>query len=194
MITSNCCSEPGDELHAIVKDQPGAQVVEGAPTDAGQMPSRELDHAGIELDHGGAGDASVLQHLFQGAAVAAADDQDIARRAVGHERDVRDHLVIDELVALGGLDEAVEHEHASDLRRLEDDRFLECGAPPMDVALDQEPLPPVRIVDLFEPLGHHTRPRSRAEIATRRALNARRKIGTTRYGSAAPHMNTSIAA
>jgi hypothetical protein len=144
------------------------------------MPPCELDHAGIELDHGGAGDAPVFQDLFQRTAVAAADDQDIARRAVGHQRDVRDHLVIDELVALGGLDEAVEHEHASHVRRLEDDGFLDTRVPAMDVAFDQEPLAPVGIVDLFVPLGHHTRPRSRAEIATRRALNARRRIGTTR--------------
>ncbi len=58
----------------------------------------ELDHRGVDLDLGEALDRLVLEHLLGDAAVAAADDQHLARLAVGEDRHVRHHLVVDELV------------------------------------------------------------------------------------------------
>ena len=43
-------------------------------------------------------DRFVLEHFLGNPAVAAADDQHVARLAVGEDRHVRHHLMIDELV------------------------------------------------------------------------------------------------
>jgi hypothetical protein len=55
----------------------------------------------------------VLDDLAQHAAVAAADDEHAARVGVRGERQVRNHLLVRELVALRALDHAVKHEHVS---------------------------------------------------------------------------------
>ena len=47
------------------------------------------------------------------AAFAAADDEDAPGRAVRHQGNVDQHLVIDEFVGLGGLDDAVQHQDAA---------------------------------------------------------------------------------
>ena len=69
----------------------------------------------------------VLEHLLGDAAVAAADDQHFARIAVGEQRHVRHHLLIDEFVALGDLGCAVEHQHLAEERLLEQHEMLVLG-------------------------------------------------------------------
>ena len=69
----------------------------------------------------------MLQHLLERAAVAAADDQDVARRAVGDDRHMGHHLVIDELVALAGLDDAIQDQDPAERRVLEDQHVLQAG-------------------------------------------------------------------
>jgi hypothetical protein len=54
--------------------------------------------------------ARMPQRLARHAAIAAADDQHPLRRAMGEDRHMRHHLVIDELVALGDLHDAVQRE------------------------------------------------------------------------------------
>jgi hypothetical protein len=69
----------------------------------------------------------VPQDLAQHAAVAAADNQDLLRLAVGEERHMRHHLVIDEFVPGGELDDTVQHHHPAEILILEDDQLLVLG-------------------------------------------------------------------
>ena len=87
----------------------------------------ERDDRRVDLDLGEAFDAFVLEHLLSDAAVAAADDQHFARIAVGKQRHMRHHLLIDEFVALGDLGCAVEHHHLAEERLLEQHEVLVLG-------------------------------------------------------------------
>ena len=82
---------------------------------------------GVELDQDHRLDG-VLQHLPQGAAVAAADDQHPLYLAVRQERHVGDHLVVDVLVRLGKLHDPIEGQGAAQLVALEDHQVLIVGA------------------------------------------------------------------
>ena len=75
------------------------------------MLAAEIDHAAIDLAQRRLLDLRVLQHLAQHAAVAAADDQRLLRLSMSEQRHMRHHLVIDELVLGGDLDDAVKHHH-----------------------------------------------------------------------------------
>ncbi len=46
---------------------------------------------------------------------------------MGEQRHVSHHLVIDELVARGELDDAVQHHHPAEILILEDDQLLVLG-------------------------------------------------------------------
>jgi hypothetical protein len=59
--------------------------------------------------------------------VAAADDQYLLRLTMGEERHVRHHLVIDELITGGELDNTVQHHHATEIAVLEDNEMLALG-------------------------------------------------------------------
>src|SRR3546814_3900135 len=100
----------------------------------------------------------MLQRLLQRAAVAAADDQHEAHRAMRQDRHMDEHLVVEELVALGGLNDAVEGQPAAEGPVLEDQHLLLPG-----IALAQHPVTPpkdaesdARSVDLFHPFGPAT--------------------------------------
>ncbi len=142
----------------------------------------EFDHRGVDLDLGEALDRFVLEHFFGDAAVPASDDQHLAGLAVGEDRHMGHHLVVDELVLGGDLGGAVQHQHLAEERVLEQNQVLMLG-----LHLVEHPL------DL---VGH-----AEAEIvgrssftSTRLALKASRSTGMQASGSALPHMNTSSAA
>ena len=71
----------------------------------------------------------MLEGFAQHAAVAPADDQHALGVSVRHDRHMGDHLVIAELVLLGGLDDAVEHQYAAEQRVAKHDRLLKGGSP-----------------------------------------------------------------
>ena len=96
-----------------------AAVVHAAGV-AGQVGTAGLDDLGVHLDKVDALDAVVARQLAHDAAVARADDQDVLGLAVHRHRHVGDHLVVDELVALGQHDVAVQRQHAAKLRRFKD--------------------------------------------------------------------------
>ncbi len=87
----------------------------------------ELDHRRIDLHLGEALDGFVLEHFLGDAAIAAADDEHLAHVAVGEQRHVRHHLLVNELVLLGDLGGAVEHEHLAEERLLEQHQMLVLG-------------------------------------------------------------------
>ena len=100
----------------------------------------------------------MLQHPPQHAAVAGADDQHVRRGAMRQQRHMGQHLLVDELVALGDLDHAVQHHDAAVRDALEDHDVLEVALHPRQFALHQEALAPVGIQRLVDPaIGRHRR-------------------------------------
>ena len=83
----------------VADDHLRARVVPGIAGDAGQEFLGEPDHLAVDLDHHRARDGAVLQHAPQHAAVAGADDEHVARRAMRQQRHMRQHFLVDELIA-----------------------------------------------------------------------------------------------
>ena len=115
----------GGETRAVGDHHARLGIVERAGAQRGQPSPAELDHALVDLDLGDTRDALMLERLAQAAAVAAADDQDLAGAAVRQDRHMDDHLMVAELVAGRGLDHAVQGQHATPVVALEDDQVLE---------------------------------------------------------------------
>jgi len=96
-------------------------VPPGALVHFGQVRLAELDHLAVDVDHDGPGDGGVAENLPERGAFAAPDHQGATgRRLGGQQARVDQRLVIDELIALAGLDAAVEHQGLPVGRRLED--------------------------------------------------------------------------
>ena len=72
---------------------------QASPAIVGRMLLGQADHLAVDLDHHRALDAAVLQHPAQHAAIAGADDQHALGRAMRQQRHMRQHLLVDELVA-----------------------------------------------------------------------------------------------
>ena len=142
----------GHVLGAVGDDDLRARVLEGLAGYGRQILLGEIDHIAVDLHHHDALDRLVLQHLLEQPAVAPADDEDPPRVAVGDERHVAHHLVIEELVALGRLDDAVECEHAAHHLVLEDYQVLQLGLLAMDDALDLEALADVVVEGFLVPI------------------------------------------
>ncbi len=68
-----------------------------------------------------------LSDLLGDAAVAAADDQHLLAPAMGEDRYMRHHLVIDELVLGGDLRGTVEHQYLAEELVLEQHKVLVLG-------------------------------------------------------------------
>ena len=149
MITSKRRWVVGDIFHAVVDHAGEALVGKDRFGEFREMLLGEFDDRRVDLDLGEAFDRLVLEHLFGDAAIAAADDQHLARAAVGEQRHVRHHLLIDEFVALGDLGGAVEHQHLAEEWLLEQHEMLVRG---------------VRFVEhLVDPVAH-----AKAEVVEQR--------------------------
>ena len=72
-------------------------------------------------------DASVARDFAQNAAVATADDENALGVRVRKERQMRDHLLVRELVALRQLNHAIEHEHTTVRLAIENHNVLVFG-------------------------------------------------------------------
>jgi hypothetical protein len=125
----------------------------GLAAERAQLCLRNLDHLLVDLEQGHGLDCQVLQDFLQGAAVTAADNQDLLDLAVREDRQVDGHLVIEARVPFCRLNHAVEGqwpaehtvlEHLYALERfgLEEDLVLVQLNPPSSVVCD---------VDLFRP-------------------------------------------
>ena len=84
----------------------------------------ECDDRRVDLDLSQAFHRLVLERLFGDAAIAAADDEHLARAAVREQRHVRHHFLVDEFVSLGDLGGAVEHQHLAEEWLLEQHEML----------------------------------------------------------------------
>ena len=66
----------------------------------------------------------MLDNLAKNASVATADDQNLLWIGVGVHGQVRDHLLVRELVPLGALDDIVQDQHLAIVGGLEDENIL----------------------------------------------------------------------
>ena len=87
-----------------------------------------LDHGAIDFNHGDVFDAAMFGNFAQHTAIAATDNQHALGCAVGEDRYVGEHLVVDEFVGFSGLDNAVERHDPAHARVLEDHQMLMLGA------------------------------------------------------------------
>ena len=134
------------------------------------------------------------EHFACRSTIAATDDEHARGVAVAENRHVGQHLVVDELVALGGLDDAVKREDPSEQPVLEDQQLLLTGRGAEQDPVHGQPLGQPRVQCLLEPFGHVTIPRRWSPIWTDSGLKAAVSTGIARCGSVSPHMNTSSAA
>ena len=138
----------------------------------------------------------MLERLAQHAAVAAADDQRLVRPSVSEQRHMRHHLVIDEFVLGGELDDIVQHHHAAEIFVLEDDQSLVLGlAVEKDVVRLQTDTE-ATVERLFDPAFHRfiSLPRMCSLTTTLRGEKASFKTSMAALGLVWPHMKISSAA
>ena len=97
------------------------------------------------------------QHAAQHAAIAGADDEHPARVAMFQQRNMAQHLLVDELVALGDLDAAIQRHDAAVAGALEHDDVLKLAAHARNFAHHAKALAPIGIQRLIKPsIGHGT--------------------------------------
>ena len=128
-----------------------------------QKLAREADHLAVDLNHRDALDITMLQHPAQHAAIAGADNQDVAHVAMRQQRHMGDHFLVDEFVPFGDLNDAVKHHDPSMAGALEDHDILKVAAYAGKFLRDTETLPPIRVQRLIEPLVRHCSPRAAKE-------------------------------
>src|SRR5215472_4204666 len=117
----------GDIVGAVFDYGLKASIGEDRLGEFGKMSFGEFDDRGIDLNLSEPLHGPVLEHFLRDAAIAAADDQDIFRPAMGEQRHMRHHLLIDEFVFLGDLRRAVEHQHFAEEAILEQYKMLVLG-------------------------------------------------------------------
>jgi hypothetical protein len=168
----------GHELGAVADDQARARIVVGTVADRGQPLDRGVDDALVQFHLDGRLDG-MLQHLAQDAAVAAPDHEDALGVPVGEQRHVRHHLVIDELVALGRLRDAVERHDPAEGRVRVDHEILEVGSAPVQDLTDLVGHGDVLVEFLAEPraAAQSTRPRLCSITLMLSGPNASRRTG-----------------
>ena len=127
MIDVELALQLGDRLERVAGPHLDARIGERVTRDLVVL-ARDLDDLLVELEQVHPLDAGVLQHLGDEVHVAAADDRDVARVRVREQHRVRQHLVVHVRVEVGHLHDAVEREHATEPRRLEEHDLLELGA------------------------------------------------------------------
>ena len=181
---------------AIGDDHPAARILEGACRDLREMRAAHVDHGGVDLAQHRLLDRAMAQHLAQHAPIAAANDEHPARRAMGEERHMRHHLVIDELVPRCELHHPVEHHHAAELGILENDEMLMRGAAFMQDALRLQADAPALMQGLVDPAlqSSASRPRRCSVTVMRSGVKARSITPSAACGSVPPHMKMSMAA
>ena len=168
------------ERAAVGKHQLDARIVKGAGRELRQMLGAQIDHRAVQFHHRHPVHR-VAETASKRTAVAAADDQHALCPAMGQQRNVRDHLMVDELVSGGGLHHPIQAEHAAVHRVVEDHHVLVVG-----LLAEQDPRHLQRLANalverLAVPLRHGgsaVSPRSNSSTWTSVGRKARRSTGT----------------
>ena len=142
-----------DEAQGVVVEDVDAAVVETGGV-LGQVGPAGLDDLGVHLHQVDPLDALVAGQLLDHAAVAGADDQHVLDAGMDRHRNVGDHLVVDELVALRELDVAVQGQHPPEFGGLEDVDALVVGLLGVQMLVDPDRMLHVGGVKFAEPEFH----------------------------------------
>lgn len=113
----------------------------------------ETDDSLVNVAEDGLLDRLVLDNLTEDTTVTTTNDKNLLGVGVRHHGEVGDHLLVGELVALGGLDDVVKDEDHAVVGRLEDEDILVEGLFVVDDLVDLEGhgLTGPHVVDLAEP-------------------------------------------
>ena len=120
----------------------------------GQKGAADLDDLRVHLDEIDLLHALVARQFAHHATVSRADDENVAHAGVHGHGDVRDHLVVDELVALRQHDVAVQREHPAEFRRLKDIDLLIAAALRIQMPVHADAVLDVRRMKFAEPQFH----------------------------------------
>ena len=93
----------------------------------------------------------MLQHASQHPAIARPNDQNPRRLAVRKQRHMRQHLLINELVALGDLNHPIQQHYTAVRRTLEQKYVLKFTLHPSQLPYYPKPLAPIGIQRLIDP-------------------------------------------
>ena len=121
---------------------------------AGQVGAAGLDDLRVHLHKVNAFHAVIAGQLPHNAAVARTDDENILGVFVYRHRHVGDHLVVDELVALGQHDVAVQRQHAAKLRCFKNVDALIVALLGVKLAVDPDAVLDIGGVKLRKPHFH----------------------------------------
>ena len=141
-----------EELEAVADVDLDLGVLE-ALGHARQVLLGQADDGLVNVAERGLLDALVLDDLAQDTAVAAANDEHLLGVGVRVHGQVRDHLLVRELVALSALDDVVQDQHRAVVGRLEDQHILVLALLVVEHLLDLQGhgLAGPHVVDLAEP-------------------------------------------
>ena len=134
-----------DVIYAVAHDDLGTRIVPGVSSDVWKERFRQPDYLAVDLDHHSLLDVLVQQNPAEHAAIASTDDQYVPCVAMGQQWHMAQHLLVDELVAFGDLDAAVQHHDTAVGEAVEDDNVLECASHTRHFVLDAESLSPVGV-------------------------------------------------
>jgi hypothetical protein len=112
-----------EELEAIANVGLGLGVLE-ADGHALEVLLGETDNSLVNVAEGGLFNTVVLDDLTENTTVTATNDKDLLGVGVGVEGEVGNHLLVGELIALGGLDDVVEDKDVAEVGGLEDEDVL----------------------------------------------------------------------
>ncbi len=121
----------------VVKLELGARVIV-ALAQLGEEAFSQTGHFLIDLDLGAMLDLGMSQHFFQRAAVAAADDQHPLWCGMREQCRVRQHLVVEEVVARGQHDKTIDHHQVAPVAAAIDIDGLEVALGMGQVFLDHQ--------------------------------------------------------
>lgn len=123
-----------DEFEAVFVVDGEARVAEAAGG-LRQVFAADFDDEFVDFDEVDVFDGRVAQKFADGAAVAAADDEDAPGVGIDAHGDVRDHFVVDEFVFFGEHHVAVKGQEAAEFARVEDVDALEFAFAGVELAI-----------------------------------------------------------
>src|SRR3989475_2330690 len=137
----------------ILEGQFGPRVVERAGMELRKHRAGDLDDLAVNVHHQRPLDRAVPEDLAERGPLPPADDHHPLRVRMHQHGGMDEHLVVDELVRLGGLDLAVEDQRPAVVAQLDDLDVLEGSLPGKQDGPYFVDMPLARPQPLMKPLG-----------------------------------------